>query len=220
MKSFIPIFLLLLSWPLFSQQQSTKADSSRTETMLADSVEADVQHEKNLLHTPVHHGFYGALETKSASIGPSATNSLLTSAQAGWILNRKYVIGLKIGGLASRVKAPPLPQINGLILIQNYGGLYLSYVHNSPKLVHLEIGSLFGLGQVFYRDAEYRARYKQIDAYLIIEPGVAVILNIVPGFRLGGGLSYRYTDRVNLIGLTDADLSGISVNLIAKIGKF
>jgi len=75
------------------------------------------RNEKNLLHTPVHHGFYGALETKSASIGPSATNSLLTSAQAGWILNRKYVIGLKIGGLASRVKAPPLPQINGLILI-------------------------------------------------------------------------------------------------------
>ena len=73
---------------------------------------------------------------------------------------------------------------------------------------------------MFYRDSEYRARYNEIDAFIMIEPEARVLMNVIPGFRIGAGLSYRLANRVNLLGQTNGDLSGISANLILKIGTF
>ena len=222
MKKFIILFIFLSLATSYSQPLvaplTLQPDTSKVTLTLEKENKQDS--EKNLLETPVHHGFYGAPVLKSASLGPSGTNSTLAAAQVGWILNKKYVIGLNVTGLASRVKAPKLPEIDGLVLIVNYGGLYLSYIHNSNRMLHFEAGGLLGIGQAFYRDSEYRARYNQIDPYLIIEPEVRVMLNMVPGFRIGAGLSYRYANRVDLLGLSNSDLSGVSANLIFKIGKF
>lgn len=186
-----------------------------------DSTDGDnAATEKTLIATPVQHGIYGAPILKSASIGPGGTASMIAEAEVGWILNKKYVIALNVNGLATRVKAPPLPEVDGLILIVNYGGLYLSYIHNSNRLIHYEAGALVGLGQAFYRDNEYRARYNQIDAFVIFEPEVRMMLNVVPGFRLGAALSYRAAQRVDLLGLANKNLSGLSANLIVKLGRF
>ncbi len=198
------------------------ADANKDAPSAADTLHRDIPQptERTLLETPVHHGIYGAPVLKSASIGPQGVNSLLAGAQIGWILNRKYVIAFDVNGLATRVKAPPLPQVEGLILVVNYGGLYLAYIRNSNSLIHFEAGTLFGIGQAFYRDEEYKARYNQNDAYLMIEPEVKIMLNVITGFRIGAGLSWRYANRVDLLGLSDKDLSGISANLIFKIGRF
>ncbi len=223
MKIFISVFTLLLISTLSSQQIPVDADTtanikSPPENSLQQAGQQTV--EKTLLETPVHHGIYGAPVLKSARIGPDGVNSLLAGAQIGWILNKKYVIAFSVNGLASRVKAPPLPRVEGLILIVNYGGLYLSYLRNSNSLIHFEAGSLVGIGQAFYRDEEYKARYNQIDAFIMIEPEIRIMLNVMPGFRMGAGLSYRYTRRVDLLGLSDKNLSGVGANLIFKIGRF
>lgn len=201
--------------------ENAAADSHlKTKTAVDSTCEKKTTGEKTLLATPVHHGIYGAPILKSASIGPGGTASMIAGAEVGWILNKKYVIALNVNGLATRVKAPPLPEISGLIFIVNYGGLYLSYIHDSNRLIHYEAGALVGLGQAFYRDNEYRARYNQIDAFVIIEPKIRLMLNVVPGFRLGAALSYRSVQRVDLLGLANKDLSGVSANLFLKLGRF
>lgn len=174
----------------------------------------------NLLEEPVQHAIYGAAMLKFSPVGPQAVNSLFVGGELYWLLNKKYLVGLGLTGLSTVVPAPAIFPVEGLVLVTNYGGLVLGYVHNSHKLVHFEAVCLGGLGQAFYRDKEYDATYNQNDTYIILEPTVSAVLNMTSAFRIGAGLSYRYARKVDLIGLNDKDLSGLSLNLSFRVGRF
>ena len=169
---------------------------------------------------PVQQGVYAAPVMKFSRVGPNGSNALVVGAQGGWILDHKYVLGLGVYGLSNVVKAPKVPAIDGLVLIFNYGGLLLSYIHNSHKLVHFEASNLFGIGEANYRDQEYNAKYNKGDTFVVAEPSVQAILNVTRGFRLGVGLSYRYVTRLSLLGMSAADLSGVTFNIMFRVGNF
>lgn len=185
-----------------------------------ESASSPQQEEKTLLSTPVKHGIYAAPVLKFSSFGPEGNGSLIVGAQGGWILNHKYVVGLGVYGLSTRVKAADLQEIAGLVTIFNYGGLFLCYIHNSYNLVHVEVTTLIGVGEVNYRDEEYWAKYPNGDNFVVFEPGINAIINITPGFRAGAGLSYRYVDRLGIIGMETGDVSGINFNLMFQVGHF
>ena len=209
-KISLSIFILFISTVLAAQDkvvESTQQDSTTVES-------------QQLLKEPIQHGIYGAPVLKFSKIGTDNVNGLIIGGEVGWILNKKYVLGLSLNGLSTVVKAPQISPVEGLILVTNYAGFFLGYVHNSQKLVHGEAQVLLGMGQAFYRDQEYNATYDQNDAYIIIEPGVNAVLNVTSGFRIAAGLSYRSAGRVNLIGLQNSDLSGITFNLAFKVGNF
>ncbi|MBN1465725.1 hypothetical protein JXA02_08200 [candidate division KSB1 bacterium] len=174
----------------------------------------------NLLEEPVQHAIYGAAMMKFSPVGPQGVNSLFVGGELYWLLNKKYLLGLGFTGLSTVVQAPAIFPVEGLVLVTNYGGLVLGYVHNSHKLIHLEAVCLGGIGQAFYRDKEYAATYNQNDTYIILEPAVSAVLNMTSAFRIGAGLSYRLAQKVDLIGLDDRDLSGLSLNLSFRVGRF
>jgi hypothetical protein len=179
------------------------------------------EEEKTLLSTPVKQGVYATPVLKFGSFGSENKGSLIVGAQGGWILDRKFVLGLGVYGLSSRVKADDtLWQIAGMVDIFNYGGVFFSYIHNSYNLIHAEVTTLIGVGEANYHDEEYWAKYPKGDNFFVLEPGVNAIVNITPGFRVGAGLSYRYVDRLNLIGLEKSDVSGLNFNLLFQVGYF
>jgi hypothetical protein len=130
------------------------------------------------------------------------------------------MLGFSVTGLSTDVKAPKIFPVQGLNLVCNYGGLTIGYIHNSRRMIHVEGQSLFGVGQAFYRDAEYRAKYDDNDIFLIFEPSANAVLNMTSSFRMTVGLSYRIASRVDLIGLENKDISGLSLNLGFKVGRF
>jgi hypothetical protein len=185
-----------------------------------ESASSPQPEEKTLLSMPVKQGVYAAPVAKLSSFGPENNSSLIVGAQGGWILNHKYVLGLGVYGLSTRVKAADLQEISGLVTIFNYGGLFLSYIHNSYNLMHVEVTTLIGIGEVNYRDEEYWAKYPNSDTFFVLEPGVNAVINLTPGFRAGAGLSYRYVDKIGIIGLDKGDVSGINFNLLFQVGYF
>jgi hypothetical protein len=212
MKKLMPSIIIIFS---FSVQTAFAATNDSGKAQQSASPPSS-----NLLKEPVQHGIYGAAVMKFSPVGTEGTNSMLIGGELCWVLNRKYLLGLGLNGLSTIVRAPAVFPVEGLVLVTNYGGLLLGYVHNSHKLVHLEAHCLGGIGQAFYRDQEYDATYNQNDAYLIFEPTVNAVLNVTSSFRIGAGLSYRYTRRVNLIGLDNKDLSGLTINLSFRVGRF
>ncbi len=192
--------------PLFQPAElDSTSESLQTQTLLGDTVK---------------HGFYGAPVFKYSMLGPKNQNALLVGAQGGWILDHKYVLGLGFYSLSNVVKAPKISEIEDMVLIFNYGGFLMSYIHRQHKLLHFEASSVFGLGEANYRDQEYRAEYNKGDTFVVIEPGAQAILNVTPGFRLGVGASYRIVSRLSLLGMSNSDVSGLNVNVMFRVGYF
>lgn len=175
---------------------------------------------KTLLGDPVRHGVYATPVLKFGAFGPRSEGSLIVGAQGGWILDHKYVLGLGVYGLSTSIKAEERWEIAGLITIFNYGGLMLSYIHHSYRLVHAETTMLIGVGEVNYRDEDYWAKYPKGDNFIVIEPGINLILNVTRNLRAGMGLGYRHVERVNIIGMDRSDVSGVNFNLLLQVGYF
>ncbi|MBN1480769.1 hypothetical protein JXA70_10885 [candidate division KSB1 bacterium] len=204
-------FILVYALPLMLLAQDVATDTTKNGFQTSD---------KTLLTEPVQHAIYGAALLKVSQVGPEQKASLLIGGEVCLVLNKTYFLGLGYNGLATVVDAPKVFPVEGLVLVNNYGGVLLGYIHNSHKLVHFEGQMLLGFGQAFYRDPEYRAKYNQDDTFVIFEPGLSAVLNITSSFRLAAGLSYRLANRVDLIGLDNKDLSGLTFNLAFKIGRF
>ncbi len=187
--------------------------------MLTASVVAQEQ-ETTLLTPPVHQGLYGGSVLKFGTFGPENESSLIAGAQGGWIIDRRFVLGAAVYGLSTQVKAPELREIAGLVTVFNYGGLFLSYIHRSYSLVHGEATLILGGGQAFYRNPEYRLDRTKSDAFIVIEPGINAVLNILTGVRAGIGLSYRMVQRFNLQGMTAGDVAGANLNVVLQLGYF
>jgi len=206
------LFLLLMSISVFAQVQP---DS--TSQIDSQSSEPQIQ---TLLEEPVHHAIHGVARFNFSKFGPAQNVNLLVGGELAWVMNKKYLLGFGVTGLATRVKAPQIFPVEGLVLVSNYGGLLVGYIHNSHRLIHVEGQTLIGVGQAFYREPDYDASYDQDTVFFIVEPGVNAVLNVTSGFRLSIGVSYRMANHVHLLGLENKDISGLSLNVGFKIGRF
>jgi hypothetical protein len=182
--------------------------------------------EQTLLVGNVDHGGYGGPAFKIAQIGPNNSNAVLAGGQGGWIIDHKFIIGGGGYGLTTDVRADWIdfrtfdgePQPHYLNF--GYGGLLLGFIPNSDDLVHYEIYGLFGGGAVDYRIKDAEQSYDSSDGIFVAEPGINIMVNVTPFFRIGAGASYRYVSGLNDDVLTNEDLSGISGQIIFKFGSF
>ena len=179
--------------------------------------------EKTLLTSNIEHGGYGAPVIKGSMINNQF--GLFVGGRGGWILNHTFAVGLGGYGLVNSAtwdnsSSDAIPR-----LTMGYGGLELEGIINSDKIVHFTIHALIGYGAVDYLDADYLKEFsldtwKSADAFFVAEPAFNVDINITTYFRLGIGVSYRYVSGVELVGITNEDISGFTGNLIFKFGGF
>lgn len=164
-------------------------------------------------------GGYGGPVIKVAPI--KNENGIFVGGYGGWYINHCFLIGGGGYGLANDVKAPVTgPHGETLYYEMGYGGLVFEYVNSSHKLVHYTIDTLIGVGGLGYRSRweEYSNYFE--DTFFIIEPGFNMELNVSSFFRVGFGLGYRYVDGLQAEGITEEELTGMTMNLILKFGFF
>ncbi|MBN1464289.1 hypothetical protein JXA02_00915 [candidate division KSB1 bacterium] len=183
--------------------------------------------EQTLISGQVDHGGYGGPVLKYSQVGPNKADGLFVGGQGGWIIDHTFVIGGGGYGLSSRVAADWYDAATdasvpgSYILSFGYGGLLLEYINRSNELVHFEIFSLIGGGGVDYvLDDHLEHDDAMSDGLFVVEPGANLIVNVSPFFRIGFGISYRYVSGVDIIGLTDSDLSGLGGHIVLKFGAF
>jgi len=185
-----------------------------------ESVEAD----RTLLRNGIHHGGYGAPESKITSL--TGDVALLVGVQAGWIIDKHLVIGGAGYGLVSNhTPVEELQSATGSSRIElGYGGPRVAWIVAPTEIVHLTLGTLIGAGglDIATKDPGRASGYNHHDsaAFFALEPQAEMEVNVARYVRVAVGGSYRYLGDTGKPGLHASDLSGPAASLAVKIGYF
>jgi hypothetical protein len=171
-----------------------------------------------LVTSSVAQGGYVGPEAKLTSIAGSA--SLLVGGQAGWIIDHVLVLGAAAYGLASNAPSPAVlqpPDGPTATLSYVYGGARIAVVPASGLRIHPVLGLLGGVGRISSSssDADHVS-----DSFVVVEPDVAIEVNLAPPVRLAIGGSYRFTGGTGIASLGPMAVNGPSAFLTIKVGAF
>jgi hypothetical protein len=150
--------------------------------------------------------------------------ALFIGGRGGAIINHAFVIG---GGgyVCTEAVNQDITEVTtgeAPDLVMMYGGLEAEYIAFSHKLVHFTAQVLVGGGALAEEEDRAALTYHDevFDGFFVAEPGVNVELNILPFFRVAAGAGYRYVDGVELEGIGNGDLTGVTYSLQFKFGYF
>jgi hypothetical protein len=187
--------------------------------------------EETLLPGNIQHGGFGGPVVKFTTIKKEF--GVLVGGYGGWLINHTFMIGGGGYGLANIIQPDASVIKNtspwnkyiypdeGRIQF-GYGGVILEYISNQSKLLHYNFNLLIGAGGVQYsrKDRNDYDEDSYADELFVLEPSIGAELNIASFFKLNLLAGYRYVNGVSIAGLSNSDLSGPSINLSFKFGKF
>lgn len=161
-------------------------------------------------------------------------SSVMIGGKFGAVFNDKIGFGLIGMGFGGRMKfrGDNLLGNTNANLKANYGagGIFLEYMVNLPKLVHLTFPVNIMVGGVKVeqditstnsinnndKDDDITI---ESDGFVVLEPGLNLELNVSKYLILGGNVSYRYVSGANLKNISESDLSGLSFGVVVKFGN-
>jgi hypothetical protein len=192
----------------------------------------------NRNNNKIIHGGYGGIMMNYTQIDNK--DAFLAGLRGMWIINHGIGIGIGGYGFANELHFDHNSDNNDndkndYSLAGGYGGLVIEPIIGAKHPVHVSFPVLIGAGGVAairdyywstnhpHDDYEYYA--EDAEAFFVVEPGVEVELNMVKFFRIAIGGYYRFTSNVSLYPyytseVIDPELSGFSVGLTLKFGKF
>lgn len=184
----------------------------------------------------VHHSGYGGPSVKFTQFNDEF--SMMVGGRGGWTINKQFTLGLAGYGL---VTWPTIDYIDedGNPASDDfhfgYGGVYLEYIHQPTDLIHFSGNVLIGGGGSMldmydydhWDDGERDGPDNPWQAYFIIEPTLAVHLNVTTFFRVSLEASYRWVDEIktsknyeSIDALKDIQMSSLSGALTLQFGSF
>lgn len=188
--------------------------------LLTLSTTAFGRRQETLIYGHIDHGYFGGAVSKFTTV--NGDFELLLGGRGAWIIDRTFSIGLAGYGLISR--AQDYNELNDRLTRVDfaYGGVELSYIHNSNRLIHYEFSALIGGGAIHYAARGYGEDIApDDDGFVVLEPGAAAVLNITPFCRASLGLSYRLVSAVDHEEiLSNSELSGPAASLMLNFGSF
>jgi hypothetical protein len=99
-----------------------------------------------------------------------------------------------------------------------YAGLTVGYTFMPESLVHFSVGALVGGGQAQLDTSADNSA--ETEAFVIIEPGVNLMINVSETVEFGVGVSYRHCAGADIDALTDEDLSDITGTVFFRVTEF
>jgi hypothetical protein len=180
---------------------------------------------KTLLGRNRSGGGYGAFGAGYSVIDNN--HAVLFGGRFGWIASHSIGVGIGAMGFINEFHYEPSID-HEVFLAGGYGGLYIEPILLFRSPVHLSFPVMLGAGGISYVSKESNLNNNLIEdseAFLMIEPGAEVELNLTKFFRLAIGATYRFPTAfdVGLSGTLTASaesLKGLSYMLTFKFGKF
>lgn len=178
-------------------------------------------------------GSYAAVSATGSQLNDGF--GLLLGARGGVIVNHSFLIGAAGYGIipTNKVICPIPEHTSNHYLTGGYGGLFFEYIHSPNRLLHFTANTLVGLGGVTYtrtgdnsHNPNSENTFKHPGSFVfVLEPGLAMDLNLTKSFRMSLGVSYRYSPNFKLqyesrAIVPNTAFNGFSVNLIFKFGNF
>jgi len=155
-------------------------------------------------------------------------HALQFGARGSWVIQHSFALGFGGTGFLNEYHYDSnLDQ--DVFLSGGYGGLYIEPILFPKSPVHLAFPVLIGAGGVAfvsYNDEEWDSNFvEDYEAFLIIEPGVDLELNLTRFMRLGLGVTYRIPTAFEFANTPNATadskaLKGMTYNVTFKFGAF
>lgn len=174
-------------------------------------------------------GAYGALTMDYSQIDDR--DALSFGIKGGMILG--HMVGIGISGTGFFNDSRFEPSLGGKVSIAGgYGGFFFEPVLMPKMPVHVSFPVMVGAGgmavvTISEEDNfwEENVHSEASDAFMIIQPGIEVELNITRFFRFALGGYYRYTSNIDIESdfeyyLPQDVLRGFSMGVAFKFGKF
>jgi hypothetical protein len=185
--------------------------------------------EQTLIDEDFESGGYGGPVVKLTTVDDNF--AVMVGGYGGWLINHTFMIGGGGYGLVTRHRPDPaarsfygIPDPGRIEFA--YGGGMLEVILRPATLMHSSISLLVGGGHIAYlREGDNDMDMDEIpgrqkDAVFVLEPSVNAELNVTTFFRINAGASYRFVSGISIRGLKNSDVSGASINLTFKFGKF
>ena len=172
-------------------------------------------------------GGYGAISMQYTKL--EDRDAFVFGARGGIIMGHVVTIGLGGSGFFNDVHYDPIAG-RDISLAGGYGGFFFEPILMPKFPVHVSFPILLGAGGVAVvsvdDDNDWNDNYKSeaSDAFMVIEPGIEVELNITRFFRFCVGGYYRYTSDVDIedpeFSVPTDILKGFSGGVTFKFGRF
>jgi len=175
--------------------------------------------EEQLIGDKIESGGFGGPTWKLTQLG--GKTAILDGGRGGWVINHAFVLGGGGYGTQSDVKTDLLgPEGKPLYMGMDYSGLEIEYVHNSPRLVHWTVRSLFGGGKIRLNERDSPSRETVSDGFGVVDADFNVELNVLRWLRVDAGAGYRLVFGIETSGLSNSDIGGAFGQVTVKFGKF
>ena len=214
-KLLLTLTIMTASVAAFSQQDEEFVDNT------------DPNEIKTLFGAENSVGGYGAITMQYTEI--DNRDAFIFGARGGVVMGHMVALGLGGSGFFNDVHYDSNAGTD-LSLAGGYGGFFFEPILFPKYPVHVSFPVLIGAGGVAVVsmdgdnwDNEFHSEAS--DAYMVVEPGVEIELNVTHFFRFAIGARYRYTSDVDiqfplLEPLPTDILRGFSGGVTFKFGKF
>ena len=152
----------------------------------------------------VSHGGYGGITIAYSEIDAQA--SIQVGGRMAWIINHKFALGIAGNGFFNNLIKDDTYEPSDYYLAGGYGGLLFQPIISSHSPIHFSFPILLGVGGVAVNHKDYWVNdwdenseyYYDSDVFLVFEPGIDIEFNMLQHMRMSLGVSYRFTNNVNL----------------------
>jgi hypothetical protein len=231
-KILVLLSAMLLSFPLFSQEDLSDVKTGSKEFKVNTLFGKDSHHQK------IQVG--GFIEMNAGYTKFGSKNVFLPGMNIGVILNHNWSVGLAGSFIANpgnlyyeNIYHPDeLSAMYGANMVGGYGGGLFEYTAFPKSVVHFSVPVIIGAGYFAYVDDLYYGNnynydyhnwdYNTIDwnVCFVVEPGVKLEFNIVKMLRLGLGVSYRYSPNFELVNTPTDLINQFTGRFSIRFGKF
>ncbi|MEM6829264.1 MAG: hypothetical protein AAF551_02025 [Bacteroidota bacterium] len=184
---------------------------------------------KSLINTENDLNGFGGIDLKVGDF--KNERSLMVGGCGGLVINRRFLFGIAGYGLAKDVEfngfVPQKDTVKTLNLFGGYGGILVGATIAPKELVHISIPIVLGAGAFEIEDQHFfsdglsdREFVIENSVFFIIEPGLEIEFNVSSHFRLGFGATYRYITDLELINLSDEEVTGATGMVSLRFGRF
>lgn len=177
---------------------------------------------KTLSRNNGHSGGFGALNFKYTDFRDD--DILMAGFRGGWIINRSIAIGLEAQGIIPSVTYNDVTPFGAVRILGGYGGLFLEPIFWSNEIVHITFPVAGGAGWLGYHDdwteSDIDRGIIDEDVFWYLEPGGSMELNVARNFRINLGVTYRFTENLDLAATSSDAFDGFNYFLTLKFGSF
>jgi hypothetical protein len=200
------LFLIIMMMGLSTVMSAQEEDKPELGTLFKDT------------DNKIDHSGYAGLSVGYLKI--DGQDVLTLGGRAGWIIDHNIAIGLSGKGLINTIYLEgDWPDQDGYYLVGGYGGLFIEPIIIPKWPIHISMPFLFGAGFMTLNEYEWYSPYNW-DSFFIIEQGIELELSMVKFFRIGFGVSYRYTSNLRMEYVSETLLNGFGGSITFKFGVF